>query len=492
MTAPFAGWLVEALIASTLLMIAVLIVRAAVRRAFGPGVAYALWALPVLRLLLPPLPDAWRLPGAWGLPDAWGPTAPISRVGDQVTFLVIDAPTSAADPSSTDIAALLLASWAIGAAVFLLWHLVDHVRFRRRLLADPVALAERDGVRVIASAAAPGPLAFGILRRYVAFPRDADQRYDQAERELALAHELGHHARGDLVANWAALAVLALHWWNPVAWRAFRAFRADQELANDARVLAGRDPADRVAYARAILKSAHGHAVSPACHLHTIADLKGRLRMLTTSRPSRTRLAGGIAATAILTIAGLGLTASGSRAAEAVTAVTASVGDTIGVDLGQVPPAPPIPPVPPTPVPGGASDTVTTTTTDGKTTRTRVIRMKNGERSVDLSGIPEVSERNCTEDGAPSEVVINRREGGKQRIIICTNRIEKLAADGAATAANSKDIERNALTAALSGLRSARDGMLAGRGMDDAGNRQAIPAIEEAIAEVEADLAKLG
>ena len=96
---------------------------------------------------------------------------------------------------------------------------------------------------MIETDAATGPLAFGVLAHYVAFPRDFAERYDAAERELALAHELGHHARGDLLANWAALVVLALHWFNPLAWRAFRAFRADQEMANDARVLAGRAPA---------------------------------------------------------------------------------------------------------------------------------------------------------------------------------------------------------------------------------------------------------
>src|SRR3569623_759999 len=175
-----------------------------------------------------------------------------------------------------------------------------------------------EGVHVIETGAARGPLAFGIWRRYVAFPRDFVERYAADARDLALAHELGHHARGDLLANWAALVVLALHWFNPVAWRAFRAFRADQEIANDARVLAGRDPVTRHLYACAIVKAAHGGAVSAACHLHTIEDLKGRLRKLTTNRPSRARLIGGVGVIALLTPAGLATPASGGQAAERV------------------------------------------------------------------------------------------------------------------------------------------------------------------------------
>ena len=167
-----------------------------------------------------------------------------------------------------------------------------HARFCRRMLGECGASGgSRGGVHVIETDAARGPLAFGIWRRYVAFPRDFTDRYDADERDLALAHELGHHARGDLIANWVALVVLALHWFNPVAWRAFRAFRADQEMANDARVLAGRDADLRHAYACAIVKAAHGGAVSAACHLHTIDDLKGRLRMLSTTRKSRGRVA---------------------------------------------------------------------------------------------------------------------------------------------------------------------------------------------------------
>src|SRR6185369_698154 len=146
--------------------------------------------------------------------------------------------------------------WALGAAAFLAFHLISHSRFCSRLLKRArVDRTVADGrVRVIETDAAHGPLAFGIWRKYVAFPRDFSERYDEQERDLALAHELGHHVRGDLIANWVALVVLAIHWFNPVAWRAFRAFRADQEMACDALVLSGRASALRHAYGRAIVK----------------------------------------------------------------------------------------------------------------------------------------------------------------------------------------------------------------------------------------------
>lgn len=486
------GWLIEALVASTALMLLVLLLRVPVRRAFGPDVAYALWALPVLRLAMPPLPASWREATA----------APISAASETITVYVTAPLATAAARDAFPLATVLAVFWIAGSIAFLVWHGIAYVRFRRRLLDRQVRDSEIDGgIRLIETDAASGPLAFGVLRKYVAFPRDFVERYDQDERDLALAHELGHHARGDLIANWIALGVLALHWFNPVAWRAFRAFRADQEIANDARVLAGLSAAARHTYACAIVKSAHGPKwggpVSAACHLHTIHDLKGRLKMLTTNKTSRTRLLSGIAAIAVLTLAGLGVTASGTQAAETV---RLKMADATGMKLASFAapqaselPAPPAPPAPPA-VGEGDRDVATTTTTgpDGKTVkRTRiVIRDKDGKvrtETIDgagtLADIPEISEKVCS--GEPTKaMVVNELKDGKRRIIICSNRIEKAAADGAAMAANSVAMQKNAMQAALSGLQSARAGIVGNKDMSVAQRAEALKGIDEAIVEV--------
>ncbi len=359
MTGPAIAWAIEALVASSLLMAAVLLARGPARRAFGPQVAYALWALPALRLLLPPLPAEWSEQAAM----------PISRASE-VLILPATTVATAAEPSA-DIpwALIALAAWGIGAGAFFILHLLRHRAFCRRLLADAEVLDEVEGIRVIESDAASGPLAFGTLQRFVAFPRDFAERYDAEERELALLHELGHHQRRDLWANWAALAVLALHWFNPLAWHAFRAFRCDQELANDARVLARRGRADRHIYACAIVKAAHGGHVSAACHLHTIADLKGRLRMLTRARPSRRRLAAGATAVVGVVAAGLTLTASGTRAAAAV---TETISETVRVNIA----APAVPTAP------SAPTSVTVVETPRGKTRHRVVVSRDGETRV--------------------------------------------------------------------------------------------------------------
>ncbi|WP_343519119.1 M56 family metallopeptidase, partial [Sphingomonas sp.] len=249
------AWVVETFVATTLLMLLVLAIRKPVSRHFGPNIAYALWALPVLRLALPPLPESWRASAE----------TPVAAASEVITYYVVEpitvpqAAATAAAPvaqaAPIDWLPILLAIWAAGALAFLGYHLIAHGRFCARLLrrARVERTVAEGRVHVIETDAATGPLAFGIWRKYVAFPRDFHERYDPLERNLALAHELGHHLRGDLIANWIALVVLALHWFNPVAWRAFRAFRADQEMACDALVLSGRAPALRHAYGRAIV-----------------------------------------------------------------------------------------------------------------------------------------------------------------------------------------------------------------------------------------------
>ncbi|MGL4302951.1 MAG: M56 family metallopeptidase [Sphingomonas sp.] len=515
------GWLIEGLIASTVLMVAVLALRAPVRKAFGADIAYALWLLPVLRLLLPPLPSAWHAAAV----------APVLRASQQVTVLFVDpigegSVGPAVQPFGAMLAPVLAILWIAGAVAFFGWHWRRHVRFCRRMLDQGAATDDLDGVQVIETDAATGPLAFGVLRRYVAFPRDFAERYEPEERDLALAHELGHHARGDLIANWVALVVLALHWFNPIAWRAFRAFRADQEIANDARVLAGMNPMRRHTYACAILKAAHptflGGAVSATCHLHTINDLKGRLRMLTTTKISPVRLVTGAGALSLLIVAGLGLTASGTAA---VAKVRKSVETATGVDIARLDqasvPPPPVaeaaaptpadvsePPVPPAPPRATTTTTITDTTTtiaeDGKDHRkvVRVIRRdKDGKVTLEnLSGmenmsgietIPEVRSARCSSEGDPRQMVLHREKDGKKLIVICSNRIEKVAAEGAAIAANSKDIERKAYAGALAGLRAAREKMLRSPEMGAEARAQALAGIDTAIAEIQADIAKV-
>lgn len=514
------AWSIETLVATTLLMLLVLAIRAPVRRAFGPNMAYALWLLPVARMVLPPLPEAVRDHGI----------APLSDASQQMLYYVVEplaaTPAVAISGEGVPWALILLTSWAIGAAGFIGYHWVSHSRFCNRIRhrarsTDYVA----DGrVEVIESDVANGPLAFGIFRKTVAFPRDFAERYDDTERDLALAHELGHHARGDLIANWVALVMLGLHWFNPVAWKAFRAFRADQEMACDALVLSGREPSLRHAYGLAIVKSAHGGAVSAACHLHTINDLKGRLKMLLDNKKrSRSRILGGSAATAAIGLAALGLTASGTHAAETV---RTTVEDRIGVKLEDVrlPSLAPLvaqeAPAAPAPVEPPAAPSEPEP--DVEREDTRVYQLRNGDRTVVLrrgsriddpemdrivaeaeatridaerlaadieKNMPKVIERNCGTSGNRRDFMTEEKDGERRRIVICTDRIEKMAADASERGARASTLAmssaRMGTNMARMSLRHARKTIEIDRNLSAAQRTQALAGIDQAMAELD-------
>jgi hypothetical protein len=225
----------------------------------------------------------------------------------------------------------------------------------------------------------------------------------------------------------------------------------------------------------------------------------------------------------LLVVAGLGLTASGTSAATALDGVSAAVTAELQAAVPPAPAAPtapvapvapaapdrkavrpaaptppdaPVPPAPPTPPETAADDDVSTTVTrDGRHIRKHVVRIRDGKLVDDrvvLADVPEIDERTCRagKDGSDKQLVLHSREGKKRVMIICTNRIERVAAEGAAIAANSKDIERHALESALAGLRSAHASIAANHALTGAERARALAGIQEGLAELQADLAK--
>jgi len=317
------GWTLETLAASTLLMLVVLALRGPVARRFGPHAAYMLWALPALRMILPRLPES-------AMPVEKVPVhIDIAKLIAAAALRGTQAPAAAA-PQATATSQVMvdwlsfgIIAWLAGAAAYLAWQLGRHHRFMSIALEHAEKGFLRSGIKVRLSPVVSGPLAAGIFHRHILLPEDFEQRYTTAEQQLALAHELAHHRRGDLIANGAALVMLALHWFNPIAHWAYRAFRADQELACDATVLVAA-PESRSDYGRALIKSAAaGMPGAAACALGPATELKRRITMIALSTRSRARRLAGAAIATVLVGVGLGLTASGSIAAPSKIAPTA-------------------------------------------------------------------------------------------------------------------------------------------------------------------------
>jgi beta-lactamase regulating signal transducer with metallopeptidase domain len=287
------GWLFHDFVATSFLMLTVLALRRPVARLFGAGWAYALWLVPALRFVLPPLP--WpdlRLPAEVSIPTPAGVTASL--------------PASAGPGQWVP---LLLAIWAGGAVIFLILQWLGYRGFARRLAgsARPTRPPLYRGIATFVSALVEGPLAIGLIEPRIVVPADFSRRYSPGERRLAMEHERIHHRHRDIWWNMAATFLLAANWFNPIAWLAFRAFRTDQELACDASVAARAGPEERHDYARALVKSASRPGLIAACPMNNAGALKRRLRMMGLHRVSPARSAGGVAALAAMALAGAGV-----------------------------------------------------------------------------------------------------------------------------------------------------------------------------------------
>jgi bla regulator protein blaR1 len=301
-------WMVQTLVAVTALMVFVLVVRRPVTRHFGARVAYMLWLLPALRLILPPLPDA------------------------VVPFHVFHTPHALSLPEKTyGVGTILLTVWAVGTLVFAAYHIIAYLRFVRSVRAQMSILGTQSNISVRSSDRVQSPLAYGVMTKIILLPLDFAERYSHREQHFAMAHELTHHRRGDIAANMLGLVLLSLFWWNPIAHWAWAAFRKDQEAACDALVLRNATADDRHVYGSALYKTVAGNVPQAACTISAAATLKERLRLILNAPDHHQTRVGSVMA-AVTIIMGLALTVSGEMAANIASKARPALPDVVRVD----------------------------------------------------------------------------------------------------------------------------------------------------------------
>ncbi len=255
---------------TTVVALAVSLVRVPLRGTLGARATYWLWVTVPASALAVALPRAGHKPAtavsgiAW---DAFG------LAWDRITSWI--AVIHGSGPPS----AVVCAVWALGAgAVFACMVLRQRsfVRSLGTLILLPDGTWRGRGVTE--------PLLLGALHPRVLVPLDFEQRYSAEEREFVLAHERAHVRRGDTLANAFGAAWLCIFWFNPVMFWAIRLLRLDQDLACDAAVLAAAGRGRRGRYAEALLKTQlageGGFPLPLACHWRSVHPLRQRIAAL--------------------------------------------------------------------------------------------------------------------------------------------------------------------------------------------------------------------
>jgi beta-lactamase regulating signal transducer with metallopeptidase domain/ankyrin repeat protein len=127
-------------------------------------------------------------------------------------------------------------------AIFAVWNKCCQ---RLRIKSSPVLRLSRD---------VHSPALVGLFRPVLLLPEGQLAAFSAEDWENIFVHELAHYCRADHWTHVVQLAALAVHWFNPVVWFGFRQLRADRELAADEWALQHLDAESSAAYGETLLK----------------------------------------------------------------------------------------------------------------------------------------------------------------------------------------------------------------------------------------------
>ena len=274
--------LLEWVFTAAFLILVVLGLRAALGKRISARLRYALWAVVLVRLLVPVQLFTSPLAGTWVItekqteghvytpvsreeqfhPD--GPTIVLDTKGEVDNGPVLsapsvpnlpDAPAAPKPPAAPDLTkapAWLGWVWLGGAAAAALVMLGSNLRFARQLRRYRARLEGADcPLPVYVAVGLPSPCLFGVLRPAVYVTPEAAA--DPAMLRHVTAHEYTHFRQGDHIWSFLRCAALAVHWWNPLVWLAVKLSRRDGELSCDEGALRRLGDGERAAYGNTLL-----------------------------------------------------------------------------------------------------------------------------------------------------------------------------------------------------------------------------------------------
>ena|GEM_PF-1854284 len=264
--------LLEMSLAGALLIVVTILIRALVMHKLPKKTFLVLWAIVLIRLLVPvQVPSPTSIFNLLGVAGGGSSTLPIvsapSNVnlapqasppiwqfatGNVSTYTTrLDTPDAAvssmaATPLRPAISLLSLA-YPTGIAILTIYFVLIYVKHRKEFMISlPVEnafiqswLAENKLLRPISVRVwdkVDAPLTYGIFRPVILLPKSTNWA-NISELEYILAHELVHIRRLDALTKLIMLAALCIHWFNPIVWIMCFLFNRDMEISCDETVV---------------------------------------------------------------------------------------------------------------------------------------------------------------------------------------------------------------------------------------------------------------
>lgn len=262
----------EWIISSSVLILVLILLRYLLRGRISPRLQYALWALALVRLLVPvsfgntPISvmnavpeDAFVLVG---VPEgAYTGDAPVKPVpaahplmpDEQAEVSVNTDLITDFTVKVTDWGVIARTLWLSGTAVIGLCLIISNLRFALRLKRARRGYedAQCAPLQIYISDAVDTPCLFGVFRPAIYLTPEAAE--DANVLRHSIEHETTHFRRLDHI--WAILRglCLALHWYNPLVWWAAFLSRRDSELSCDEATISRIGESERAEYGRTLI-----------------------------------------------------------------------------------------------------------------------------------------------------------------------------------------------------------------------------------------------
>ncbi len=168
---------------------------------------------------------------------------------------------------------VVMTVWFIGMTAVLLYAIVSYFKVKR-IMSNAVRFEKN----VFMSDRVSSPFALGFIFPKIYIPYGLDD----STREQILIHERCHIKRLDHIIKPLAFVILAVHWFNPFCWLAFRLMSLDMEMSCDEKVLKLKgDAAMKKNYTRALLSFATNRrfpAPSPIAFSESSGNAKKRIK----------------------------------------------------------------------------------------------------------------------------------------------------------------------------------------------------------------------
>ena len=226
------------------------IVRTVWGRRLPKSTFRVLWAVVILRMLIPLSLPVMKINIGMAIPSATN----TAIVQDAVVYTYIDGeftqtgtsdhitPQVEYEVTETADRSLSVAEiWLLTATAVFAFFAAVHIKFRLKVRdAIPAEINFEAGikrqVRIKVSDRIDSPLTYGIFRPVILLPKNI-YKCDKKTSEYILSHELTHIKRFDVLYKLFMVLAVSLHWFNPFAWVMLVLASRDIELSCDEEVV---------------------------------------------------------------------------------------------------------------------------------------------------------------------------------------------------------------------------------------------------------------